>query len=724
LVRLPGWPVSPECFISLAQALELRNRTQHWIVLLGDTALIAVAVIAFVAGAIGFGDSSVELQSYDYRALFSYQMDFFRAALLDGRLPLWNPHIFGGSPFLANPQTAVFYPTSLLFLWLPQSQALSAELTIHLIFAAAGTYALARFGLGTSRGSAILAGLVFAACGAMFSRVLFGHRLLIMAAAYIPMLVFVIDRAVERVGLWPWLGGLLLAMQILSGGLPAVWLGLLFIGLLRVSHIVSQRPMEWRDGRRDLIVLATVVIAGISLAAVQLIPSTQFAELSNRPEHNYAYVSFGSYDPKFLPTFLWRSDLANSPDWWWIHYSYIGFIPVVLAGIALIGGFRERPVIMLASVGVIIFLYMLGSNSFLLPVLFKYVPTFDLFRHPSRALIVIHLIIALLAAVGLDKICERLQTRFVGPKWPAVALVVLVCLISLADLTTSANWYRERAFVPDGWRAEIPSQARRNEIIANDRSWYRYWFNRRLYRQNDAYSAEARNIDGYDVMIIGRYERFIHAMTDTTLAKRQLTHITPNTFLTAPSSFPFKIMGVKYADTPNGVVKRNDAESISRAWFVTEMKTLKGEADVLSYMRSDAYRPYREVVFENAEKNRLETRPATANAAANSPAARPAVTELSPEQLIIDLEPHPPGYLVLSEIFYPGWRARIDGIPAPVYRCNSILRCLQLHGRDEPTNIVMEFQPATSRWGAIISGLSFIIILCGLWLGRQKTTAY
>jgi hypothetical protein len=702
----------------------VRNRTQHWIVILGDITLIALSVVAFVAGAIGFGDDNLELQSYDYRALFSYQLDFFSAALRDGRLPLWNPHVFGGSAFLANPQSAVFYPTSLLFLWLPQSQALSLELTVHLILAAAGTYALARFGLGTSRGSAILAALIYATCGAMFSRVLFGHRLLIMAAAYIPILIFVIDRAAKRVGPWPWVGALLLALQILTGGIPVVWLGLLFIGLLRISDILSQRPMDWRDGRRELIVLGTIVVAGISLAAMQLLPSIELTQLSNRPEHYYTYVSFGSYDPRYLSTFIWRSDLSNSSDWWWVNYSYIGAIPIVLAAIALFTGFRDRQVIILASVSVFIFLYMLGSNSFLLPVLFKYVPTFDLFRHPSRAMVIIHLTIALLAAIGLDRICQRLETKIGWPKWSIIALVGLVCLISLVDLTTSANWYRERAFVPDGWAPDIPSQSRRNEIVLNDRSWYRYRFNRRLYRQNDAYAADARNIDGYDVMILGRYERFIHAMTDTTLAKRQLTHLTPNTFSTAPSPFPFKILGVKYADGPNGILKRRDAEPVLRAWFVTERKTLNGEADALSYMRSDAFQPYREVLFESAETMQLKNNPAPDNAGTTSPDIRPVVSELTPEQLVINLEPHPPGYLVLSEIYYPGWRARIDGVDTPVYRCNSILRCLQLDGSNKPTNIVMEFTPASLRQGMIISGLSFIVVLCGFWFSRRTSDGY
>jgi hypothetical protein len=44
---------------------------------------------------------------------------FQRSELLAGRLPLWNPYTYGGHPFLADTQAAVFYPLSNLLLGLP-----------------------------------------------------------------------------------------------------------------------------------------------------------------------------------------------------------------------------------------------------------------------------------------------------------------------------------------------------------------------------------------------------------------------------------------------------------------------------------------------------------------------------------------------------------------------------------------------------------------------------
>ncbi len=642
-----------------------------------DAALLVIAVIAFVQIVIGIGDANIELQAFDYRALFSYQLDFYRESLLEGRLPLWNPHTFSGWPFLANPQSRVFYPTSLLYVWLAQPPALIIELTLHLLLAAGGTYALARGSLGTTRGAALLAAIVFALSGAVFSRVLFGHRLLILAVAYVPLLAFVIDRAVARAGPWPWIGGILLGLQILTGGLPVVWLGMVFIGVWRLSAILVDGPLDRRTWLREGLVLAGVSVLGILLTAIQLLPSWELAQLSNRPGHDFDYVSYGSYDPQFLGTLFWRMDVAGNPAWWWGHYSYLGILPVLLALIGLLRGWRDRRVIALAMVGIFMGLYMLGNNSFLLFILFEYVPTFDLFRHPSRALFVVQLTIALLAAIGLDKIRDRLGEAVRHRTVVVTFIAVLVCLISWIDLVTAARWYRDTAFVPDDWVRDNPAQVQHAAILASDRSWYRYWFNRGLFRQNHGFASDARSIDGYDAMMLDRYERFIHFMTDTPRDIRQLTHITPMIFATAPSPFPFKVLGVKYVDVPGRILTRTDDKSLSRAWIVSTVKRVEDESAALRYMRSDAFRPHSEVVFETSEADQFGISRAESGGIAGPPITRVDVTELTPEKLVLKVGPHRPGYLVMSEIYYPGWRAEIDALETPIIRCNSILRCVR-----------------------------------------------
>ncbi|MBI5714314.1 MAG: hypothetical protein HZC38_12970, partial [Chloroflexi bacterium] len=54
-------------------------------------------------------------------------------SLLAGRLPLWNPYIFMGVPFLANSQAGVFYPLNLPLIFFSAPVAVKITIIVHLI---------------------------------------------------------------------------------------------------------------------------------------------------------------------------------------------------------------------------------------------------------------------------------------------------------------------------------------------------------------------------------------------------------------------------------------------------------------------------------------------------------------------------------------------------------------------------------------------------------------
>jgi uncharacterized membrane protein YfhO len=72
------------------------------------------------------------------------------------------------------------------------------------------------------------------------------------------------------------------------------------------------------------------------------------------------------------------------------------------------------------------------------------------------------------------------------------------------------------------------------------------------------------------------------------------------------------------------------------------------------------------------------------------------------------------GMLVLSEVYYPGWRAYVDGAAASIYRADYALRAVEV---DEGAHRVeMVYDPVSFKLGAAISAGSWIIIVClALW---------
>ncbi len=64
-------------------------------------------------------------------------------ALRGGHIPLWNPYLFSGVPFLANIQAAVLYPLHWPLSWLEPERALVWSALLHAWLAAGFTYVLA-----------------------------------------------------------------------------------------------------------------------------------------------------------------------------------------------------------------------------------------------------------------------------------------------------------------------------------------------------------------------------------------------------------------------------------------------------------------------------------------------------------------------------------------------------------------------------------------------------
>src|SRR4029077_16092505 len=76
------------------------------------------------------------LVDYDAFVYFYPQRVFLARSLLAGQIPQWDPYLFLGVPFLANPQTAVLYPPSWLFLLGPVQAVYAAQLVLHAFLAA------------------------------------------------------------------------------------------------------------------------------------------------------------------------------------------------------------------------------------------------------------------------------------------------------------------------------------------------------------------------------------------------------------------------------------------------------------------------------------------------------------------------------------------------------------------------------------------------------------
>jgi hypothetical protein len=132
---------------------------------------------------------------------------FTATELQAGRLPLWNPYNASGEPWLANPQTGVFYPPAWLFVVLPFATAYVLFLWLHVVLLGIGAYLL--FSRDASPGAALIGAVALMFCGPVLSLLDVSNNLATLA--WIPLaMVFAREGAWRR-------GGVALAMAFLGG---------------------------------------------------------------------------------------------------------------------------------------------------------------------------------------------------------------------------------------------------------------------------------------------------------------------------------------------------------------------------------------------------------------------------------------------------------------------------------------------------------------------------
>jgi len=86
---------------------------------------------------------------------------------------------------------------------------------------------------------------------------------------------------------------------------------------------------------------------------------------------------------------------------------------------------------------------------------------------------------------------------------------------------------------------------------------------------------------------------------------------------------------------------------------------------------------------------------------------------------VVEVEAASDALLVLSEVYYPGWRATVDGEPAPILRVDSILRAVPVPAGAH--RVEMRFVPLSFWLGAGISGLAALWFAVTGWLPSVRT---
>jgi hypothetical protein len=411
---------------------------------IGPLGLLVLTLAAFFDVLFLVDDAVLSSVNSDLATQFVHWRGFGFGEIARGNLPLWNPHIYCGAPFLAGFQSALLYPLNVLYLVLPLAKAINWGIALHAFLGGLFFYLWA-FRRGLHPLACFLAGAEFIFCAPCFLHIYAGHLPNLCTMIWAPLLFLAIDGAVEKPAAgWCLLGMFAVAMQILAGHIQYTY----YTGIA-ASIYLAMRLYGAPARLKALGCFALFYMGAVILAAAQILPGIEAGRDTLRGMGvPYEFAAMFSFPPENLVTWLvpaFFGDKVHFPYWgrWYLwemslFVSVTGFLLAVYAVVFRQGRERFIPV---AMAGILLLLAM-GSYLPWFGLLYTYLPGFDKFRGVSKFVFQATLFMILLSAMGLDSLIrDGLRKRW----------LVLAALGAAASLSLMIGLsIRQSAHAPSG----------------------------------------------------------------------------------------------------------------------------------------------------------------------------------------------------------------------------------------------------------------------------------
>jgi len=636
-----------------------------------ENLLVVVATGLFAAGLCFVRPTVFEGLGYVtyWRPTFQFLAHTVRA----GVMPLWNPYVGLGRPFLADMQNVVCYPPAYLICG-------GQEVGVFLLgwlHGLVAVWGMRRLGdaLGTGRWQGYFMGFTYLASGELTARWMTAEITYCWGLCFVPWLFYYAVRTEE-----PWQArrvaqhATLLAMQFLCGHPQVFWFSAIGQAVFIFSRGLRLPLREaLRDEGRALCQFGVACVWCAGLAAVVLWPMLELVRESNRagasPEFTDSF-RFGWGNLRYLFNPLHAGNVN------WENNLFVGTM-VVLLGLAGLCRVRERNVRGWLGVLVMGLLIAAGRNTPCFPLFYRWLPGYAGFRYHQRAAVLVVLVLICGAGIWLGRPHPRLRDWWnrccgVPIRYAVIALVGLQALDLLQGTWMIKRVYTyaadmilqvpvERSFERtlaerlgrEGWMTPFQPPPRvcvpPSLIPANAGMIYRY-----------------SNFDAVCVPFLRRPWDYLHAVlgikpaTDKVSLSRQVYRHAP---------FPYRDVSLALGLDPQAGSLVTAIAPAPRAFVVygadvadygTALKRLARGHDI--HQRALLEKPL-------AEPLRPED---------FLPGTPASIRRFEPNSLVVEADAKARGLLVLAEAWYPGWRAEVDGQAGECVPANLWMRAVPL----------------------------------------------
>lgn len=605
--------------------------------------LLVILVVFGIAlfppeGQMIFGDD-IHRQYYFFR-------QFFNEWIAKGIFPWWNPYLFGGEPFIANPVVNIWYPVNWLFSLLPLPIAYSWHLAFHVFWAMVGMRKMMREIRGVGEIGGWVAGLIFGLSGFFVARTFAGHVDVIAAASWMPWTIWAMQKKSIP------FASIVFAIQLLSG-----YQTMAFMTLIAAGFLV-----------RPLYKVALGTLGGLGLAGIQILPVQEFFRQSIRTySFPYSWHSYGAIEWRSILQLLHPFQFGNQytyagpPPNFVEHSMYIGIGGLILGVIGVIRGIRE----IWGKIFLLIILFglwvSLGPNApiDLQYLLWKYIPMYHYLRIPARHLILVVFGLSALAGIGVESLK--------GSK----AVKGIIGAIILFEMVWFARGFIELKPIP-----EIRHDKELITILKKDKEPYRtiqnfgVWIPERDALDFDSVASYGiYSATGYDPSILRAYFEFASGGEG---AKSVLSHDVQIPYIMDPAILDR--LNIKYIMVP----ALHDP-----------------------FSGNGRYRMIRETDYRLYENTTVKPRFYISDGLVR-------IRTYTPNEIVVEVTANKDELLQSSEVWYPGWEAYINNKKVDMTKSDGVFRTLFVPSGKH--TIIYRYQPRIFFFGAGVSVLTAITL--------------
>ncbi len=709
----------------------------------------------------------------DLNSLTQPSLVYSGKALARGDVPLWNPNWFAGYPHLAMPSAGVFYPTTILFGLFSFETAVKIVVLLHCYLAGAFSYLLGRSTFGLRLPAlyfafiAIAGDLVFPALRGSHIWSLQTLAWFPLALFFIDRICRN-GRFGSALGLT-----FTVTLMIFGGDPQGFAFGLYFFAAYAAAFLsiaLFQRRLALRDALPRVILGLLAIGLGLGLAAIQLIPSRElFAESVRAQGVSFEHISFFFQEPKIRVVESWIKDDGNwkaaaaartmmglavaglifsrNAGAWsaffaaslcmlyalmprWYFDSVIQHLPVYsgVRGSVRMAGMAWWAVAYLGAFGVAAWTSSASQDRMHRGriALITFVPLVTLSVLP--ALMGRPLPSAQMAACVAGAAGVVLVIAFAGDR----RIWLLGCSVLIGASVAESFWKANTAGVwGDTEHYRVNPDFARFSASRMDMDRVALVFHPLALRHGSAVGllTSDRILQGYHGLILSRHARVLDQVGGISLAPRgadgrlQDTQNYPDEWM-SPKMLPlidlFNVRYIVCVERRPGFSKLSLAQAqrfraivegkfsvyentaaLPPVYPIHEVIACANDDEAIAMLR-DGRIDYRKQITVTGAFDAAGLRA--------TPAAEPVtIREYQPERIAVDAELSAPGVLVFSEMYYPGWKAYVDGSEREVLCVDTAFRGVRVEGGKH--TIEMRYAPASLRIGATVSGASLLTIL-------------